>query len=197
MNSNNFIHKELTMKESSIIKKCNTPEKVHNWLNNEIDYNHEPNGKTLQSFRRVVRSGCAYCLEGALTAAAILSYHGYAPKILCIESSREDHNIFIYNNGDGIRSVSKGDRLYGYDQTRTYKRTRDLVIAYRKDNPHFRGWTILDLRQFDGLDWITVEDDLWVIEKKLYTMKYHALFHKNGKRMYISPDEDGKKLIWV
>ncbi len=192
-NRHNFTREEL-----KIIHRCNTPEKVDNWLRNEICYNYEDDGKALQSFRRVVRSGRAYCLEGALAAAAILSQYGYAPTIVCMESSKTDHNIFIYNNScDGIRSVSKGTHLHGLDEIKAYKTMRSLVIAYRKHVPGLRGWTILDLRQFKNQDWITAEEDLWFIEKKLYAMEYHALFPENGRRKYLSPDEDGKRIIWL
>ncbi|MFH1105995.1 MAG: hypothetical protein V1731_02165 [Candidatus Aenigmatarchaeota archaeon] len=192
-------HPDFTREEQEIINKCDTPEKVQDWLLYSTQYNYETDGKkTLRSFRRVVRDKTAHCLESALTAAAILSQHGYPPKIVCLEDPKMDHNIFVYKTDDEkIGSVSNSRSLDGYGRNPSYRTTRELVNSYNGSFiDELRGWTILDLRKFDR-DWVTSERDLWFVERALYAAKYHAIVPNNGKRMYISPNEDGKGVIWV
>lgn len=190
---------QFTREELEIIGACDTPKKVQHWLNSNVSYNDEKNGKkTLRSFRRVVRDRTAHCLESALAAAAILSQHGYPPKIVCMEAPDIDHNIFVYNTGDGkIGSVSNSRDWDGHGREPFYRTTRELVKSYNNSfMPELRGWTMLDLSRFDR-NWIASERNLWFIERELYAAKYHALFPENGKRMYISPNEDGTGIIWV
>jgi hypothetical protein len=192
---------EFTDEESEIIKKCDTPEKVQDWLKNEIDYNYEEDKiETLRSFRRVVRDKKAHCLEGALAAAAILSQHGYPPTILCMEATDIDHNVFVYRQNNKIGSVAKSRYQTLLGREAKYKNYRQLVMSYYpyyfnestqdKTDLTLRGYSLLDLNQFDE-DWITPEEDLWFIERHLYRLEYHALFLIDGKRFYYSPTEDG------
>jgi hypothetical protein len=69
---------------------------VQAWLNH-LPYNTETGAETLRSFRGVVRSGRAHCLEAALSAATILEQHRYPPLVLSFESiDLLDHVIFVY-----------------------------------------------------------------------------------------------------
>ncbi|MBW1767316.1 MAG: hypothetical protein JRJ65_09735 [Deltaproteobacteria bacterium] len=61
--------------EWKIICRHRTPYQVQQFLN-RLPYNHEKPKETLRSFRGVVRSGSAHCLEAALSAAVILEQHG-------------------------------------------------------------------------------------------------------------------------
>lgn len=188
-------HHNFTSEELEIIDRYNTPEKVDYWLRKKIYHDHT-GSVTVQSFRRVVRSGYADCLECALAAAAILSQYGYPPKIVCMEAPKIAHNIFIYKNGNGIRPVSNGVYLEGKEM-KDYKTIKSLVMECSNFNHRLRGWTMLDLRQFDGQDWITTDEDLLFIQEKLFHIEYNALFPRNGKRKYLIPDDDGKKVIWL
>ena len=62
-------------REWQLIQLLNTPLRVQRWLN-ELPYNDETRGETLRTFRGVLRTGRAHCLEGALAAAVILSAVG-------------------------------------------------------------------------------------------------------------------------
>ena len=80
---------------------------VQHWLN-ELPYNTEKGGETLRSFRGVVRTGTAHCLEAALAAAVILEQHRYPPLVLSFESiDLLDHVIFVYRGADGWGSVAR------------------------------------------------------------------------------------------
>jgi hypothetical protein len=74
-----------TAAERRVIAHLRTPAAVQHWLNH-LPYNSEAGGETLRSFRGVVRTGRAHCLEAALSAATILEQHRYPPLVLSFES---------------------------------------------------------------------------------------------------------------
>ncbi|HEU4688095.1 MAG TPA: hypothetical protein VFS23_07045, partial [Vicinamibacterales bacterium] len=75
----------LTPQERRVVARLRTPGQVQAWLN-ALPYNTEVGGETLRSFRGVVRTGTAHCLEAALSAAVVLEQHGYPPLVLSFES---------------------------------------------------------------------------------------------------------------
>src|SRR3989338_1489828 len=86
----------LTSDEERIITEHSTPAAVQEFLNG-LSYNFESDGvATLRSLRCVIRDKTAHCIEGALAAAAILSHHGHAPHIACIEARDIDHIVCLY-----------------------------------------------------------------------------------------------------
>src|SRR5213083_2076016 len=89
-----------TARERRLISQLQTPLAVQRYLN-RMPYNPEPGGRaTLRSFRGVVESGCAHCLEAALFAAVVMEQHGYPPLLLSFESiDALDHVIFVYRRG--------------------------------------------------------------------------------------------------
>ena len=74
----------LTPRERRLIARLDRPAKVQAWLN-ALPYNVETGGETLRSFRGVVQTGMAHCLEAALFAAVVLEHHGYPPLVLSYE----------------------------------------------------------------------------------------------------------------
>jgi hypothetical protein len=71
-------------------------------------YNRERAAPTLRSFRGVVRTGEAHCLEAALFAAVILEQHGYPPLLLSLESQdRLDHVLFVFRERGRWGSVAR------------------------------------------------------------------------------------------
>jgi hypothetical protein len=65
----------LTAAEPAVIAAHRTPLSVQRWPN-ALPSNTEKNGETLRSFRGVVRTGKAHCLEAALSAEALLHREG-------------------------------------------------------------------------------------------------------------------------
>jgi len=189
-----------TEEEATIINRCDNPEKAQAFLN-ELEYNYED---TAHSFRGVVRNKKANCLEGALAAASILSLHGYPPIILCMEARDMDHNIFVFRQEGRIGSVAKSrdDNLLG--RLPKYWTHRQLVMSYYpyyynlftqdRNDLTLRGYALLNLGEFYQ-NWITAEEDLLFIEKRLYEIRYRALFPIDGKRFYYSPNESGSIVL--
>ena len=96
-----------TPAERRVIRRLGSPPAVQGWLN-ALPYNTEQGGETLRSFRGVVRTGTAHCLEAALSAAVILEQHRYPPLVLSFESvDLLDHVIFVYRTNTGWGSVAR------------------------------------------------------------------------------------------
>src|SRR5262245_61797620 len=87
---------DFTPQEWRLIQTLRTPLSVQQWLN-DLPYNTEARRETLRTFRGVIRTGQAHCLEAALAAAVILEQHGYPALVMSIESQDWlDHVVFLY-----------------------------------------------------------------------------------------------------
>lgn len=188
---------EFTAEELEAIRTYNSPEKVQQFLN-QLPYNFEEKGKTSRSFRGVLKHGTAHCLEGVVTAAAILSQHGYPPLIICIEASDIDHNIFVYWQGGNVGSVAKSRQVELLGRPPIYRNYRDLVMSYYSDYYNWftqdrkditmRGWAVLDLRTFSQ-NWITGES-IEFIEEYLYAVPYKRIFPEEKDIFYYSQKDE-------
>jgi hypothetical protein len=181
-----------TKEELKIIKMCNTPEKVQDFLDS-LKYNFEEDGiETYRSLRGVIKHKTAHCFEGAMSAASIMSQHGFQPLIICMEASDIDHNIFVYWNHGKVGSIAKSRQVELHGRPPIYDTYYDLVMSYY---PHYynwftqdksditmRGWAIIDLNIF-STDWITSKN-ISFIENYLYAIPYKRLFPKNEDSFY-------------
>jgi hypothetical protein len=98
-----------TPAERRVIHRLSTPNAVQGYLN-RLDYNTEPppGGPMQRTFRSVVATRTAHCLEAALTAAVILEQHGYPPTVMSLESEDGlDHVLFVYRTRTGWGSVAR------------------------------------------------------------------------------------------
>jgi len=188
---------EFTEEELNIVKNCNTPEKVQEFLDS-LDYNFEKSGiETWRSFRGVVKHREAHCFEAAIAAAAILSQHGFPPLIVCLEASDIDHNIFVFWQNGKVGSVAKSRQLELHSRPPIFRTYRDLVMSYYPDYYNWftqdknditlRGWALVDLHIFSQ-NWITSED-ISFIEKYLHIIPYKRLFPENEDSFYYSGRE--------
>jgi hypothetical protein len=192
---------KFTDEELKVIKALNTPEKVQDFLS-KLDYNFEEKEETDRSLRGVLKHRTAHCLEGMVTAAAILSQHGYPPLFVCIEASDIDHNIFVYWKDGKVGSVAKSRQIELHGKPPLFETYRDLVMSYYPDYYNWftqdrkditmRGWAVVDLRTFSQ-DWITGEN-VGFIEEYLYTIPYKKLFPKDKDEFYYSC-KDGQIIL--
>ena len=188
---------KFTDAELAVIRNYNTPEKVQEFLN-QIDYNFEEKGETYQTFRGVLNRRTAHCLEGVITAAAILSQNGYPPLFICIEARDIDHNIFVYWKDGKVGSVGKSRQVELQGRPPIFKTYRDLVMSYYPDYYNWftqdkkditmRGWALIDLRTFSQ-NWITGKS-IKLIEDYLYSIPYKKIFPKNQDVFYYSRKDE-------
>src|SRR5689334_3314224 len=98
----------LTKEEKAAFTRLSTPNKIQDFLDS-IPFNFETRGATLMSPRRVLRAQKAHCIEGALLAAAALSYHGRTPLLLDlrVSSGDLDHVVALYKENGYWGAISK------------------------------------------------------------------------------------------
>jgi hypothetical protein len=172
----------LTPRERRLVARLATPRAVQRWLN-ELPYNTEPppGGATLRSFRGVVRHGSAHCLEAALSAATILSAHGFPPLVLSFESIDElDHVIFVYRRGERWGSVarSRDPGLHGRKPVFPTRRALALSYydAYIDYTGRLTGFVVVNLDELmDGYDWRLAETNVWKVERVLLDHPHHRI----------------------
>jgi len=161
----------LSALERALVNRLRTPAAVQRWLN-ALSYNDESSGETLRSFRGVVRTGIAHCLEAALTAAIILEQHGYPPLVLDFESiDLLDHVLYLYRGPRGWGSVarSRDPGLHGRQPLFATPRALALsyVDAYVDFSGRVKGYGVADLRTLGAYDWRLATGNVWKVERML------------------------------
>ena len=162
-----------TPRERRIIERLRTPLLVQRYLN-ALPYNTEPppGGPTLRSFRSVVRTGTAHCLEAALAAAVILEQHGFPPLVLSYESIDElDHVLFVYRARKRWGSVARSRDPGLHGRKPVFARPRDLALSYVDPYVDFSGritaYAVVDLRLLGDYDWRLADTNIWKVERFL------------------------------
>jgi len=156
-----------------------TPRSVQAWLRSLV-YNWEPHGKTLRTFRGVVRHREANCLEAALSAAAILNRYGYPPLLLDLESQDElDHELFLFRHGNHWGTVAKSRDRGLFGRRPVFRTIRDLVMSYVDPfvdgSGRIVGYGIANLDELARVDWRLSERNLWSVERALLGMPHRRL----------------------
>jgi hypothetical protein len=160
----------LTRAELAALRRLSTPERVQAYLDG-IRYNLEPDGDTLRSPRRVLRDGTAHCAEGAFLAAAAFRVNGRPPLLVDLVAIRDDDHVVAVYREKGLWGSVGISKFAGLRyRSPVYRTIRELVISYFD---HYYNWdgerTLrgysrpISLAQFDRINWMTTEDDLWPI----------------------------------
>jgi hypothetical protein len=160
-----------TPAERRVIAQLRTPAAVQGWLN-DLPYNQERGGETLRSFRGVVRTGTAHCLEAALSAAVILEQHRYPPLVLSFESiDLLDHVIFVYRTTGGWGSVARSRDPGLHGRKPVFATPRALALSYCESYIDFTGrvkaYGVVDLRIMGAYDWRLATTNVWKVEQML------------------------------
>jgi hypothetical protein len=160
-----------TPRERRLIGRLKTPLLVQGFLN-RLPYNTEEDGATLRSFRGVVRTGRAHCLEAALFAAVVLEQHGFPPLVLSFESvDLLDHVIFVYRTPAGWGSVARSRDPGLHGRLPRFATPRALALSYADPYIDFtgevRGYAVVDLRVLGAYDWRLSERSVWKVERVL------------------------------
>jgi hypothetical protein len=161
----------LTAGERRAIAQLSTPAAVQRWLN-ALPYNNEKGGETLRTFRGVVRTGTAHCLEAALSAAVILEQHRYPPLVLSFESiDLLDHVIFVYRGPRGWGSVARSRDPGLHGRKPVFATPRALALSYYEGYIDLTGgikaYAVVDLRVLGTYDWRLASGNVWKVERLL------------------------------
>jgi hypothetical protein len=169
----------VTRAERRVIDRLRSPLAVQKWLN-ALPYNTEKGRETLRSFRGVIRTGTAHCLEAALAAAVIMEQHRYPPLVLSFESiDLLDHVIFVYRTETGWGSVARSRDPGLHGRKPLYATPRALALSYVESYVDFTGgikaYAVVDLRVMGHYDWRLSEKSVWKVERVLLDWPHRRL----------------------
>jgi hypothetical protein len=175
---------DFTRKEWALIQRNRTPFQVQRYLNS-LPYNRRKPA-TMRSFRGVVRTGTAHCLEAALSAGVILEQHGYPVLFLDLESwDGLDHILFLYKKDGkwGTVARSRDPGLHG--RKPVFKRLTDLVDSYFDPfidrTGRIIGYGTGTLEELGGYNWRLSKSNVWRVERYFIDMP-HRKFPSSNKR---------------
>ena len=165
-----------TAAERRVVARLRTPAAVQHWLNH-LPYNTEVGGETLRSFRGVVRTGRAHCLEAALSAATILEQHGYPPLVLSFESiDLLDHVIFVYRAATGWGSVARSRDPGLHGRKPVFRSLRAMALTYFEPyidtTGRLKAYGMVDLRVLGNYNWRLSSGHVWKVERLLYEIPH-------------------------
>jgi hypothetical protein len=207
--------KDFTRKEWQIIQSHKTPERVQQYLRT-IPYNRELKGETSYSFRRVVRENKAHCLEGAVTAAAILEQHGYPPILMSIESQDQlDHVLLIFKRNGRLGSVARSRDIGLHGRKPVFRTLRDLVMSYFEPyvdkTGRVTGYAVASLYELGNYDWRFSMRNVRKVEHYLQEIPHRQVHSSDARyeavrRRYLefhskhpdrSPDHFENRVQWL
>jgi hypothetical protein len=160
-----------TRKEWKIIQSHRSPLAVQRFLN-ALPYNYEASKETLRSFRTVIASETAHCLEAAISAAAILEQHGYPPLLLSLESvDLLDHVLFLFQKNGRWGSVARSRDAGLHGRKPMFRSVRDLVLTYVEPyvdlSGRLKGYGVGNLNDLGRYDWRFSAKNVWKVERYL------------------------------
>lgn len=162
-----------------ILAALDNPARVQWFLDEEVFYNNdhatEDQEETCMPPRGVLETGRAHCFEGALFAYAVNYLHGYEPRWMLLEGSKDvDHNLIVYRDRHAVRWGCNAHSGYPHLNGRPaeYYTLRALAETYY---PHYysgytnepRDVTLVgysepyDLTTRFGVAWMASAEPLW------------------------------------
>jgi hypothetical protein len=183
--------------EKAVLRKLNTPAKIQHFLDYEVAYNKEIDGETCRSPSRVLSDRLAHCAEGAYFAAAALRVHGFPPLIVDLVAIRDDdHLLAVYKEHGRWGAIAKSNYSGLRYREPVYRTIRELVMSYFAHYYNLEGEMTLrsfsrpiNIARFDPIDWMTTEDDLFLIGEYFYTVSHQQVLEPGQKRRRMRLDQ--------
>lgn len=180
----------LSKQEERTLRKLKTPILIQDFIDT-LPINHEKHGDTHYSPRKVLREKKAHCIEGALLAATALWLSGEPPLLMNMRTRLldDEHVIALYKKNGYWGSISKTNHIVLRFRDPIYRTLRELALSYfheyyrEKDGVKtFISYSgAFDLRRL-GEDWVTSEEDLWLLDDLLNNMRHYPLIPKMNKK---------------
>lgn len=176
-----------TAKEWAIIRAHRTPLAVQRFLN-ALPYNWEKPKETLRTFRGVIATGTAHCLEAALSAATILEQHGYPPLLMSLESADDlDHVLFVFRENGRWGTVARSRDAGLHGRKPVFRSVRDLAQTYVEPYVDFtgrlEGYGVGNLYDLGRYDWRFSLRNVWKVERHLIDMP-HTKYRMSERRYH-------------
>jgi hypothetical protein len=172
---------DFTAAERRVIRRLTTPARVQAFLN-ALPYNTEPppDPATLRTFRGVVRTHTAHCLEAALFTAVVMEQHGLPPLVMSLESiDGLDHVLFVYRRRGRWGSVARSRDPGLHGRRPVFRTLRELALTYV--DPYIdktgcvKAYGAVDLRVLDPYDWRLSDGNVWKVERLLFEIPHRPI----------------------
>jgi hypothetical protein len=158
--------------ETKALRRLNSPRKIQDFLDS-LAINMEHDARTYMSPRRVLATGQAHCVEGAMLAAAALALHGERPLLLDFQAAYddEDHVVALFRQNGHWGAISKTNHPGLRYRDPIHHSVRGLAASYFHEYYLWDGRKSLrffsrpfDLSRYTPESWITARDDLdWLV----------------------------------
>lgn len=180
--------RSLTRAEAAVVARVRTPRQAQIFLDS-LAYNTESEGASARTFRGVLQTRRAHCLEAALSAATILERHGFPPLLLDLRSKDElDHVLFLFERDGCFGTVARSRDPGLHGRRPVFRTLESLVRSYMPpfiDNTgRITGYATYDLRRLERCDWRLSDRNVWAVQR--------ALIANRGKRLGMPDDEYGR-----
>lgn len=168
-----------------MIQLHRTPLQVQRFLN-ALPYNWEKPRETLRSFRGVIATGTAHCLEAAITAATILEQYGHPPLLLSLESvDLLDHVVFLFKQNGRWGTIARSREAGLHGRKPVFRSVRELVLTYVDPYVDFtgrlKGYGVGNLYDLGNCDWRFSLKNVWKVEKYLLKIP-HTRYRMSDRR---------------
>lgn len=173
----------LSEREIALLLRLDTPAAIQRFLV-RLPANHEPDGDTVLSVRRVLRERRAHCIEGAFVAACALWLHGERPLVLHLDCALSDHPhvVALVRRGRCWGAISKANGVRLRYRDPVYRSVRELAMSYLHEYHDRRGVRTLrsvsrpfDLARLDPVHWVTGEAACWAAHDALAALPHVPL----------------------
>ncbi len=164
----------LSPAERRVFAGLSTPQKIQDYLDHSPANLLTKGEHTMKSPRRVLQTGSAHCLEGAMLAATALAYHGRPPLLLDLESTDNDydHIVALFKQNGRWGAISKTNYPVLRWRDPVYASVRELALSYFHEYFLDNGKKTLrrhsgpfNLQKFDPKRWVIAEGDVdWLAE---------------------------------
>lgn len=139
-----------------------------------------------RTFRSVVATRTAHCLEAALTAAVVLEQHGYPPTVMSLESvDGLDHVLFVYKSETGWGSIGRSRDPGLHGRQPVFRSLRTLALTYFDPFIDTTGclqaYGMVDLRVLGSYDWRLSTGNVWKVERLLYEIPHQAIRYSQDR----------------
>jgi hypothetical protein len=171
-----------TKEEISFLNKLDDPDKIQGFLDS-LDYN--PNYEC-RSPRFVIKKRSAHCFEGALFAAAALSFIGHKPLLVDMKAfNDDDHVIAVFKEDGHWGAIAKSNFTTLRYREPVYRSLRELIMSYFdfyfniNGDKSLRSYSLpLDLTIYNNRNWTTTDEDLEYIGDKLEQLHHNSVVTK-------------------
>jgi hypothetical protein len=174
----------LTKSERQIIAQLTTPSKIQAFLD-QFPYSTE---SIYRCPLCVFRERIAHCFDGALFASAALRRLGYPPLVLNIlpNDRDDDHMLALYRRDRHWGAIAKSNFVGLRFREPIYRTLRELVMSYFEQfynverEKTLRSYTVpLNLKAFDRFNWMTSDEPLERIGKRLDEIRKVRILTRN------------------